>query len=151
MCNKKFVDGAKRFGYEILFKPHPKYANFSDCFEADEYVKMIGYNESYQLLFAESSLLITDFSSTVFDFAYLQKPVIYYWFTDNPHKESYFNYETMGFGEIIKDQDKLINSIVEYMENGCIMDNKYKQRAITFFAYNDKNNSQRVYNEAIII
>ena len=57
----------------------------------------------------------------------------------------------MRFGEIITDHDKLIKSIIDYMANNCVMDEKYKQRADNFFAYNDKNNSQRVYDEILIV
>ena len=149
LCDGKLIDEAKKHGYEILFKPHPKYANFAHSFEANEYVKMIDYDVSYQTLFAESSLLITDFSSTAFDFAYLKKPVIYYWFTDNLFKESYFDYKTMGFGEVVDKHDVLLDMIIKYMENDCVMEEKYKQRVDNFFAYYDKNNTKRVYDEII--
>ena len=54
--------------------------------------------------------------------------------------------DTMGFGEVIQDEDKLVDLIILYMENDCKMDEKYKKRVDNFFEYNDKNNSKRVYN-----
>lgn len=151
LCDKRLVAEADRYGYEIMYKPHPKYANFANCFKAAEGVKIIDYHQPYQTLFAESSLLITDYSSTVFDFSYLKKPVIYYWFTENPQTESYFDYKTMGFGEIVHNHHELIDTIVRYMADNCVMDEKYKQRVSTFFAYTDKDNNKRVYNEIINI
>ena len=43
----------------------------------DKKIDLFVMDESYQKLFNESSLLITDYSSVAFDFAYLKKPVIY--------------------------------------------------------------------------
>ena len=63
----------------------------------------VSYDESYQELFNNSSVLVTDYSSVFFDFAYLKKPVIYYHPIDDYHYEnSYFDYETMGFGDVVK-------------------------------------------------
>ena len=151
LCDKRFIDETKKQGYEILFKPHPKFAEFAHYFKADEYVQILDYNVSYNKLFAESSLLITDYSSTAFDFAYLKKPVVYYHFFPNHIGQSYFDFETMGFGEVITEHDGLVDTVIKYMENNCAMDEKYKQRAEDFFAYTDKNNNKRVYNEIIRI
>jgi len=149
LCDKRFISEAKKHGYEILFKPHPNYADKTSCFIFDNYVRIIPYDVSYQTLFAEGSLLVTDFSSTAFDFAYLKKPVLYYWFTDNLFRESYFDYKSMGFGEVVDNHDELITSITKHMENDCLMDKKYVQRVDSFFAYYDKNNTGRVYDEII--
>ena len=147
LSDKKLIEAAKKYGYEILFKPHPMFADRVSYFKTDDYVKIIPYDVSYNLLFAESSLLITDFSSTAFDFSYLKKPMVYYQFFENHMGISYFDYETMGFGEVITDHDKIIETIIEYMENGCVMKEKYKKRVDNFFAYQDKNNNKRVYDE----
>ena len=34
---------------------------------------------------------------------------------------------------------------IEYMENGCKMKEVYKKRVDEFFAFNDKNNCERLY------
>ena len=65
--------------------------------------------EKYQELFKKGALLITDYSSVAFDFAYLKKPVLYYQSTNDYHfnlDESYFDYETMGFGEVCRSEAK---------------------------------------------
>lgn len=106
----------------------------------------VSENESFQEIFKNSSLLISDYSSVVFDFVYLKKPIIYYQPNDDYHfDQAYFDYETMGFGEIIRDEDKLIKQIEDYLINNCEMDEIYKKRVDEFFKYNDKNNSKRVY------
>lgn len=144
--NEKLKDYLLRYGYKIVFKPHyniSQYLNYLDI--DDEYVRLA--EESYRELFNSSSLLITDYSSVFFDFAYLKKPIIYYHEKDEYHfNKGYFDYDTMGFGEVIQDEDKLVDLIILYMENDCKMDEKYKKRVDNFFKYNDKNNSKRVYN-----
>ena len=51
----------------------------------------------------------------------------------------------MGFGEVIDDVSKLFKKIDVYLNNGCIMEEEYKNNVGKFFKYTDKNNSKRVY------
>ena len=105
----------------------------------------------FQTLFNNGSIMITDYSSVSFDFGYLHKPVIYYQYGNDYHfdiKESYFNYDTMGFGEVCKDEDELVDIIIEYLENDCVAKEKYSKRIDDFFVFTDKNNCKRVH-EAI--
>ena len=103
--------------------------------------------ESYNELFEISSILITDYSSVFFDFAYLKKPIIYYQPNDdNHHEDSYFIYETMGFGDVIKDSKEIISKIEYYINTDCIMEDIYKNNVDNFFKYHDRNNCQRVYD-----
>lgn len=135
----------KETGYELIFKPHPEVVKHAKKFNVDSNIK-ISIEDSFQELFNTSSLLISDFSSVIFDFSYLKKPVIYYQPNDDYHYEpGYFNYTTMGFGDVIKDENELIQKIKYYIENDCIMEKQYQDRVISFFKYNDKDNSKRVY------
>ena len=59
---------------------------------------------------------------------------------------SYFDYKTMGFGEVIKKEDDLIKLIKGYLDNDCKMKEVYKKRVDEFYKYNDQNKSKRVYN-----
>lgn len=109
----------------------------------------IDEHKKYQVIFNESAVLVTDYSSIFFDFAYLKKPLIYYQYANDYHYDSengYFQYETMGFGPVIKDEDELVDKLIEYMNNDCIMEDKYKKRVDEIFKYNDHNNSKRCYD-----
>lgn len=152
--NKKLLSYAKENGYKIVFKGHPELEKpFNE--EGEKFIDFINIPEqitlstrdSYQKLFNDSSILVTDYSSVFFDFAYLKKPVIYYQPDEDYHyDESYFDFETMGFGDVIRDEDDLIGKINEFMHNGSQMDDKYRERVDNFFKYTDQNNCQRVYN-----
>ena len=148
LSNKELMNFLRKNDYKIVFKPHPLLNQFMDLFEIDEYVTTDD-NKTYNELFNESSLLITDYSSVAFDFAYLKKPVIYYQYTDDYHfdlNKSYFKYESMGFGDVIKDENDLIGKIKYYVSNNSQMEDKYRNRVESFFRYNDNNNSKRVYD-----
>ena len=144
--NNTLIEICKKHDYKIIFKPHPLVYEFIDLFETNEYVT-IDENSTYQELFKNSDLLITDFSSVAFDFSYMKKPMIYYQYAkDYNFEEGYFKYKTMGFGEVIENEDELINLIGEYLENDCEMKEIYKNRVDSFYKYNDKNNCRRVYD-----
>ena len=107
---------------------------------------------NYTDTFNKSSLLITDYSSVFFDFAYLKKPVIYYQADDSYHfnqDRSYFKYDADGFGPVRDSHDELKELVMNYIENGCKMEEIYKKRVDTFFKYHDRNNSRRVYEEIL--
>ena len=142
--NEMLIEEARNLGYKLIFKPHPELGKIVDYFDTENII--ISTEETYQELINPSSLMITDYSGTFFDFAYLKKPVIYYQGDDDYHYEDgYWDYETMGFGEVISDEDELVEKIINYMENNCIMEDKYQERVDSFFKYHDKNNCKRAY------
>lgn len=147
--NENLIQLAKYNNYKIIFKPHPMVYEFIDLFETNEYVE-IDNKTTYQELFKNSDLLITDYSSIAFDFSYMKKPVIYYQYGDDYNfKEGYFKYKTMGFGEVVENESELISTIENYLNTDCKMKEKYQNRVDTFYKYNDKNNCRRVYDAII--
>ena len=154
--NKRLLDACDKYGYHLCYMPH---TNFRECmskFCRDERIKQFDLNMPYRQAFAEADLLVTDYSSTPMDFAYLRKPVIYAQFDkdrffsgEHTYKKGYFDYEKDGFGEVVYELDNLIDLIISYMENGCRMSDKYKNRVENFFAYHDCNNCQRVYEKIL--
>lgn len=144
--NEKLISICKKSDYKIIFKPHPLVYEFINLFDRNDYV-IIDENTTYQELFKNSDLLITDYSSVAFDFSYMKKPVIYYQYgKDYNFEEGYFKYKSMGFGEVIETEDDLIGLIEEYLKNDCEMKEVYKNRVDSFYKYNDKNNCKRIYD-----
>lgn len=143
--NEKLINLTKEYGYEILFKPHPLVYNFIELFDTDSII--VDENTKYQDLFKMSNLMITDYSSVAFDFSYMKKPVIYYQYGDDYNfKKGYFDYRTMGFGEVVNNEDELVNILEKYLETNCKMKEEYKNRVDSFYKYNDKKNCKRVYD-----
>ena len=147
--DKKLLDAAQRLNFAINFVPHPILFPYIDRFAVPAEVKLWGAGVAYRDIFAKNKLLITDYSSVAFDFAYLRKPVIYVHFDQNHYEEGYFDYECDGFGEVEYSLEETVDRIIEYMENGCELKAMYRERIDATFPFSDKNNCQRVY-EAIM-
>ena len=154
--SERLLKALVQFGYELHFMPHPNIMPFLDIFKKNDQVIFDGLEKNYRDIFNESALIITDYSSVAFDFAYLRKPVLYSQFDrdrffegEHSYTKGYFDYERDGFGEVCYDLETLVDTIIEYMENGCQLKDKYRERIDDFFAYNDKNNCQRVYEEIL--
>lgn len=147
LTNQRLLKTIQDNGYKLVFKPHYDLLPFLDLFTIDEDVIEVNTHDSYQTIFNNSAVMITDYSSVFFDFSFLKKPVIYYHEGHDYHYiGGYFSYEEMGFGDVIDNEEDLVDKIIEYMENGCEMEDKYKQRVDNFFKYTDQKNCVRVYN-----
>ncbi len=145
----RLLSAARQYGYRIQYVLHPIISPQLEDFTKNDDVEIIPSigDMSYEKLFCEAALMVTDFSGVQFDFAYMRKPVIYLHHRDIPqhYEEGSFFYETMGFGEICHTNEELINVLVDYMKNDCRMPEKYRRRADDFFAYSDHRNCERIY------
>ena len=147
---------AEKYGYRIAFFPHPTLQPFEDLFVHGDSVSVVSPNSSYREIYQKGSLLVTDYSSMVFDFAYMKKPVLYTQFDkeeffsgEHVCTAGYFDYERDGFGEVEYDLTSTVDRIIDYMANGCQMKPEYRRRVDEFFAYHDRNNCQRVYEKVM--
>lgn len=153
--NDELIHVAKEKGYKIVFVPHPCIVQQIEDFTQHKEVIFASEGESYQKLFNESDILITDYSSVAFDFAYLKKPVIYYqydrdtFFKGHTYTEGYFDYDTMGFGEVCYKIDEIIECIRKNLELNNVIEEKYRYRISEFYKYQDQGNRKRVYEEIL--
>ena len=149
--DNRLISTLKNNGLKLIFYPHYELQKHLSLFksESDEVVIASFKDYDVQTLLKESRLLITDYSSVYFDFAYMKKPVVYYQFDKEQfesghYAKGYFDYETMGFGEVVEDKEDVIDAILKYIENGFDM-GKYEKRTEEFFPLHDKNNCKRIY------
>lgn len=150
--NEEIVKLLDKYNVDLIFYPHFEMQPYLKCFKIKSDRIILADKEKYdvQTLLKESVLLITDFSSVAFDFAYMKKPIIYYQkVKDDMYAPGYFDYIEDGFGDIIIDEIKLINKIKKYFDNEFRMEDKYIEKVDSFFDLRDGNNCHRIY-EAII-
>lgn len=149
LTSRRLIDSAAANGYTIQFIPHPVLAPFKEDIEVDRSIRVLCGDVDYSRVFSESALVLTDYSSVFFDMAYLRKPVVYSHFESRVnYADGYFDYERDGFGEVEHTLDGTVDRLVEYMENGCVLKDKYRKRIDSFFCFSDRNCCRRVY-EAI--
>lgn len=138
----------------LKFAPHYEMTPYLYLFEdfKDSRIDIVNTAQvSVQTLLKESALLITDVSSVQFDFAYMQKPIIYYqWDYDEITKthlgKGYFNFENDGFGPICKTLEALKDTLKSMSDTNWQMSADYAQRVDAFFKYRDTKNCERIYN-----
>lgn len=158
--NQKLIELLEKNDKYIYFYPHLSTQKFMDCYKINnERVKIVyAQNVDVQDLLRKGSLLITDFSSIFTDFAYMYKPIIYYQYdAEQFYKKhvnidfntSYFSFKKDGYGEIIDNEDALIEIIKGYIDNGFKMKSDYKNRVTNSFILHDKNNCERIYEQIL--
>ena len=153
--NERLLAVMREKGYKGLFCLHPihmkQWVDFdgNDVFTVNE--GFIDYND----VFEKSSLMVTDYSSVLFDFTYLRKPVVYSqfdkedFFKNQIYDEGYFSYEKDGFGPVCYDFEKTVDEIINLIQNDCELEPKYRGRIDNFYAFNDSNNCERIYKAII--
>lgn len=152
LASKDLKNILESHNISLLFFPHASMQKYLKYFKSNSKYIVIADAETYdvQLLLMESSILITDYSSIFFDFAYMKKPAIYYQFDYEKYRrgqyqEGYFSYKNDGFGEVVADEKTLLSELVKILNNRMIMTDKYQKRVDTFFAFHDDLNCERTY------
>ena len=139
----------EKYKYKGYFCLHPSFTEQWIDFRKNSRFKIKDYF-NYQKLLSKASLLITDYSSIFFDFAYMEKPIIYTQFDyeeyrNSHYKQGYFDYEKDGFGPIYYNLEETIIGIIKEIENNCVLKKKYLRRIRNFFAFFDENNNERIF------
>ena len=149
--DKRLIKMMKLYKYKGFLCLHYNFAAQYLDFEKND-VFEIKESCDYQELIKEGSLLITDYSSIFFDFAYLKKPVIYTHFDYNEYRENhvpegYFNYKNDGFGPICNNINSTISFVIKSIRNNNTLKIKYLKRINNFFTFFDDNNSERLFQQ----
>lgn len=120
--------------YILLLKLHPNIKD--DLIEIDDKYKdfvinFSDYEETQELLMV-TDLLITDYSSIIFDFALTSKPIVLYAYDLEEYKNRirgfYYEYEEFVPGPIVKNQEELIAEIKGYNQ----LQDRYKEKVENF-------------------
>lgn len=151
----RLLEVMRKNGYDGVFCLHPIHEKQHIDFDGNDVFSINHGFVDYPKRFSEASLMVTDYSSVFFDFCYLKKPVIYAQFDKDAffngavYDEGYFSYERDGFGPVCYDLDSTINEIIHVIENDCKMDLEYVSKTEVFYAFNDRNNCQRICDEIL--
>lgn len=149
---------AERYGYEIVFAPHPNIEPYVEMFGVPEHIQIwssLRETESIQNLFGSSAVLITDYSSVAFDMAYLNKAVIYYQFDQETFfngshtlQKGWFEYDSAGFGPVTSTLKETLSELAAVLQNGKAKP-EYLARIQATFPFQKGGNCERVYQAVI--
>jgi hypothetical protein len=100
----------------------------------------------------ECALFVTDWSSVVFDAAYLGRAIIHTPFDEaeylwGHYGKGWFDVDVLGFGPVARDVESLVGHIEHYLASGCVREPEYTARVQQVFAHTDQGNSERVVEE----
>lgn len=157
--SESFASLIREYGYEVIFAPHINISPYIDMLAIPSYIQVWQADSattSMQQLFQQSKLMITDYSSVAFEMGILGKTTLYYQFDKgevfsggHTYQQGYFDYEEDGFGPVVIDQESLITTLEDILQNEGEPLPPYETRIQETFAFRDTNNCQRVY-EVII-
>lgn len=115
----------------------------------DDHIKILS-SDDYDLgvLLRGASLIISDYSSVVWDFAIQRKPVVFYQFD----QERYLNkvgamvdLNNLPIGRTNKDVESAVDDIAHYVSNGFEMDGGFKRQVESIFGTKKQNYSEDIY------
>lgn len=153
LTSKRLAALLAKHDFRCQFLCHMGFACYEGEFErlASDRVEIVHQaNADYTQIFSESSIFVTDYSSTAFDFAYLGKPLIYFQFDElTQYGAGWFDYEKEGLGPVTRTVEETIDTIERYLDCGCKPDAFYARRIDSFFAYRDKSNCARLLDATL--
>lgn len=142
---------AQVHGLDIVLCLHPNMRASTALF-SDTPARVISQGEvDVQHLLKESAVLVTDYSSVGFDFAFLDKPVVYFQFDRARflgQLGSHLDLDAELPGTIVPTENTLFAALEQICANGFAMQPGMRERADRFIAHRDRNNSERIYAAA---
>ena len=134
--------------YIILFRAHYLVANGFDFDKYEGFIYNVSSYPDINHLYVVTDLLITDYSSVFFDFATLNRPMIFYMYDLKEYASElrgfYIDLEELP-GPIIEEEDELVNVIKKDVFGQY--DSKYSEFKNKYTYLDDGNASKRVLAE----
>jgi glycosyltransferase involved in cell wall biosynthesis len=139
-------------GWRLGFMPHPNLQGILDQLDLPAHVELLRFaGEDVQGLYARCALLVTDYSSVVFNTAYLDRPAVYYQFDRDEvlggahvGRRGYFDYERDGFGPVALDLAAAERAMLQSIRRGPRPTREYQARIDSTFPVRDGGACARV-------
>ncbi|MBQ3213403.1 MAG: CDP-glycerol glycerophosphotransferase family protein [Clostridia bacterium] len=150
LSSKKLDEMLKKYDVKLLFYPHRNMQKYLNQFKINSENIITGDWENYdiQQVLKDSALMITDYSSVCFDFAYMKKPIIFYQFDEQDflkyqYDQGYFDHHNNPVGDWTGTLDDTLNKMEEYLKSDY--KHNHLKELETYFKYNDNKNCERTY------
>ena len=148
--SKELATVLEKHGKKLIFFPHRNMQKFIDYFKTESRNIEIADGKKYEIqeLLKRASVMITDYSSVFFDFAYMRKPVLFYQFDEaefraRQYAQGYLDYHNTSLGKWTDNMEELVSMLdVQLSEEYRLMpEDKIKE----IFPFYDKGNCERTY------
>lgn len=143
----------KQYDKRLIFYPHRNMQKFLPYFSVGcPRIEIADWREhDIQQVLKSAAVMVTDYSSVFFDFAYMGKPVIFWQFDEaefraRQYAEGYFDYHNNVLGKWSSDLTGALALLEDSLKAGCPPSDEGVIRS--FFPLWDENNCARTY-EAI--
>jgi len=153
--SEKLYQELLKAGQKLVFSLHiefEKYKHFFDEFENDLIHIADMHERKISDRIRECSMMVTDYSSIIFDAVYLGKPVVFFQFDQaeyHKYRGSYVNLETDLPGEVDHTPTELTDTLIVYLQNGFVFQPEFRKRAEKYFEFHDGRNAERIYKAVI--
>lgn len=140
--------------YVLLLRPHYFVESFYKVPEDGSFVFDANRVDRIDDLFPVTDILITDYSSVMFDFVLTDKPIIFYTYDLRDYTEktrgSYFNIATEAPGTIAESTEEVIDAVRdlnlhENLNNERI--NSFRDKYLTF---ENESSSEKIFEEVFV-
>lgn len=150
------ADFRERFGQDavLILRMHYLISNALDVSDYSDFVYDLSSYPNISDLYLVSDLLITDYSSVFFDYAYLQRPILFYPYDYHPYKDElrgfYLDYEKDLPGKIAQNEADLLDNVEEFLQRPDMsQDPQFQKFYGRFCAINDGLASFKVVNYVV--
>ncbi len=129
------------------FKPHPIFSVYNDYFVTTN--PRVNIPESADI--SDYKVLITDYSSFVFDFVYLERAIVYFLPDYREFKAGLNDYREVdlpfedGFGEFTQNKDEAVAALKKIIENNGKAVAPFDERNAGFFFNKEQNSRDKIY------
>lgn len=157
ITSKRLADILEKNDMTLIFYPHHEMQCYLSSFEnLDISPRVHVANENECPLAAhlrQSNVMITDYSSVIFDFAYMNKPILLYQFDRDMFlkghcMQGWLDYDH-SVGPVCNSENVLLDTLEKLIERNLLPDDEYLEYAEKAFLNHDRGNSERIY-QAII-
>ncbi|MCI8483818.1 MAG: hypothetical protein HFH41_05715 [Lachnospiraceae bacterium] len=156
--NQELHEKLRENNCQLVFYPHfeirKRYLDLFEKFEND----VVKIADPQKVTVAEflrrANMLVTDYSSVVYEFARLKKPVCFFQFDKNEYLQkrgAYVSFEETLPGEILEDCQDVVTIIEEYVRKDFAPKEIYQKRLEKFFDYFDQKNCARTYESIMAL
>lgn len=141
-------DLLEKYDFYLDFKLHPILERYKHLYKiGNDRVTMA----EHKIKETTYSIFMTDFSSFVYDFVYLKKPIIYFLPDEEFFRAGMNDYREVdmplddAFGEYANTPEDAVSAIRRLLENGCVPGERYAKKMENMFFFKDHKQRDRIY------